>query len=39
MQLLHAIFKSWKNYLSNIKENVHNLLIQDHHVKKKCRMY
>ena len=33
MQLLHAIPKSWKEDLSNVKENIQNLIIQDHHIK------
>ena len=34
MQLLHAIPKSWKNDLSDVKENIHNLVIQSHHIRK-----
>ena len=29
MQLLHAIPKSWKNELSDVKENIHNLILQN----------
>ena len=39
MQLLHAIPKSWKEELSNVKENIHNLIIQDHHIIRKNHMY
>ena len=39
MQLLHAIPKSWKEDLSKVKENIHNLIIQDHHIIRKHRMY
>ena len=39
MQLLHAIPKSWRNVLSDIKENIHNLVIQDHHLIRKHHMY
>ena len=39
MQLLHAIPKSWKENLSNVKENIHNLIIQDYHIIKKRHMY
>ena len=35
MQLLHAIPKSCKKDLSDVKDNVHNLIIQDHHIIKK----
>ena len=35
MQLLHAIPKSWKEDTSNVKENIHNLIIQDHHIIRK----
>ena len=34
MQLLHAIPKSWKNYFSPVKENIHHLVIQDHVIRK-----
>ena len=39
MQLLHAIPKSWKKDLSDVKENIHNLIIQDHHIIRKHHMY
>ena len=39
MQLLHAIPKSWKNDLSHVKENIHNLVIQIHHIIRKHHMY
>ena len=39
MQLLHAIPKSWKEDLSKVKENIHNLIIQDHHIIRKHHMY
>ena len=39
MQLLHAISKSWKEDLSNIKDSIHNLIIQDHHIIRKRNMY
>ena len=39
MQLLHAIPKSWKENLSNVKENIRNLIIQDYHIIKKRHMY
>ena len=35
MQLLHAIPNSWKNDLSDAKENIHNLILQDHQFNKK----
>ena len=38
MQLLHAIFKSWKEDLFKVKENIHNLIIQDHHIIRKHHM-
>ena len=38
MQLLHAIFKSWKKDLFKVKENIHNLIIQDHHIIRKHHM-
>ena len=31
-QLLHAIPKSWKDDLSDVKENIHKLIFQDHHL-------
>ena len=39
MQLLHAIPKSWKEDLSNVKKNLHNLIIQDHHIMRTHHMY
>ena len=39
MQLLHAIPKSWKEDLSKVKENIHNLIIQDDHIIRKHHMY
>ena len=39
MQLLHAIPKSCKKDLSDIKENVHNVIIQDHHIIRKHLMH
>ena len=39
MQLLHAIPKSWKNVLFDVKENIHDLVIQDRHLIKKTHMY
>ena len=39
MQLLHAIPKSWKNVLFDVKENIHDLVIQDRHLIKKNHMY
>ena len=39
MQLLYAIPKSWKEDLSKVKENIHNLIIQDHHTIIKHHMY
>ena len=38
-QLLHAIPKSWKNDLSDVKENIDNLVIPDHHIIRKHHMY
>ena len=38
MELLHAIPKSWKNDLSDVK-NIHNLIFQDHHLLRKHHMY
>ena len=35
MQLLHAVPKSWKNDLSDVKENINNLVFHDHHLIKK----
>ena len=39
MQLLHAIPKSWKNDISEVKENIDNLVIQDHHIIRKHPMH
>ena len=39
MQKLHAVPKPWKNYLSDVKGNIHNLVIQDHHIIRKHHMY
>ena len=39
MHLLHAIPKSWKEDLSEVKENIHNLIIQDDHIIRKHHMY
>ena len=39
MQLLHAIPKSWIEDLSNVKQDIHNLVIQDHHITRKHHMY
>ena len=39
MQLLHATPKSWEKDLSDVKENVHNRIIQDHQIKRKHHMY
>ena len=39
MQLLHAIPKSWKYDLSDVKENIDNLVIPDHHIIRKHHMY
>ena len=39
MQILHAVPKSWKNDLSDVKGNIHNLVIQDHHIIGKHHMY
>ena len=30
MQLLHAVPKSWKKDIFAVKENIHNLVVQDH---------
>ena len=37
-QLLHAIPKSWKKYLSDVRDNIHNLIIQHHHIIRKHHM-
>ena len=39
VQLLHAIPKSGKKDLSDVKENIHNLIIQDHHIIRKHHIY
>ena len=39
MQLLHAIPKSWKNDISEVKENIDNLVIQDYHIIRKQPMH
>ena len=39
MQLSHAIPKSWKNYFSPVKEKIHHLVVQDHHLIRKQSMY
>ena len=39
MHLLHVIPKSWKEDLSEVKENIHNLIIQDDHIIRKHHMY
>ena len=39
MQLLYAIPKSWKEDISKVKENIHNLIIQGHHIIRKHHMY
>ena len=39
MQILHVVPKSWKNDLSDVKGNIHNLVIQDHHIIGKHHMY
>ena len=39
IQLLHAIPKSWKEDLSNVKENIHNLIIRDHPIIRKYHTY
>ena len=35
MQLLHEVLKSWKNFLSNVKDNTHNLVFHKHHLIRK----
>ena len=37
-QLLHAIHKSWKNDLSDVKQNIHNLVFQQPHEIRKHNM-
>ena len=39
MQILHAVPKPWRNYLSDVKGNIHNLVIQDHHIIRKHHIY
>ena len=39
MQLLHGIPKSWKSDFSDVKENIRNLVIQNHHIIRKHHMY
>ena len=39
MQLLHAVPKSWEDDLFKVKENIHNLIIQDHHIIRKHHMH
>ena len=39
MQLLQAVPKSWKKGLPDVKQNVHSLIIQDHHIIRKHHMY
>ena len=39
MQLIHAIPKSCKEHLSNVKEKIHNLIIQDHRIIRQQHMY
>lgn len=39
MQLLHAIPESWENDLSTVIENIHNLVIHNHHLIRKHHMY
>ena len=39
MQLLRVIPKSSKNDLSAVKENIHYLVFQDHHLTRKHHMY
>ena len=38
-QYINHIPKSWKNDLSDVKENIDNLVIQDHHIIRKHHMY
>ena len=38
MEVLHAIPKSWKTNLSAVKENIDNLVNQDHHLVRKDLM-
>ena len=39
MQLLHAIPKTWKEDLPDVKENIHNLIIHDHDIITKRHIY
>ena len=39
MQLLHAITKSWKKDTSAAKENIINLVIQNHHLIRKHHVH
>ena len=39
MQLLHAIPKSWKNDLSDVKENINNVVFQEYHLIRKHYIY
>ena len=39
MQLLHVVPKSWKNNLSDMKENTHNMVFQAHHLIRKHYLY
>ena len=39
MLLLHVVTKSWKKDLSAVKENIGNLVIQNHHVTRKHHIY
>ena len=39
MQLLHEVLKSWKNHLSNVKDNTHNLVFHEHHLIRKHHLY
>ena len=38
VQLLHVIPKSWKNDLTDVKKNIHNLVIQDYNIIRKHHM-
>ena len=39
MQLLHTIPQSWKEDISNVRENIHNMVIHDHHIIGKHHIY
>lgn len=39
MQLIFAISKTWKGDLAVVKENIHNLVIRDHHLITKSIFY